>query len=118
MAEKVKTREITVVEENGAFAAFFKKFTQDPEYDFEGLSALRKLLSNEKAKILYIIKSKKPASLYHLAKILNRDFKAVSKDIKLLERFGFIDIIRENTGKRKKLRPILTVNSINIKIKL
>ena len=49
MAEKVKTREITVVEENGAFAAFFKKFTQDPEYDFE---KMRELFSEKSVKVL------------------------------------------------------------------
>lgn len=119
MAEKTKTREITIVEEGGTFATFFKKFSSESkEYDFEGLSSLRKVLSNEKARLLHIIKTKKPLSIYALAKILKRDFKAVSSDIILLERFGFIDLISEKSGKRERLRPIIIVDSINIKIKI
>ncbi len=119
MAEKTKTREITIVEEGGAFTTFFKKFSSESQaYDFEGLSSLRKVLSNEKARLLHIIKTKKPSSIYALAKILKRDFKAVSSDITLLERFGFIDLISEKTGKRERLRPIIIVDSINIKIKI
>ncbi len=119
MAKKEKIREITIVDEGGAFTTFFKKFTSDAsQYDFEGLSVLRKLLSNEKARILYTIKTKKPGSIYALAKILGRDFKSVSQDIKLLERFGFIDLIVEKTGKRERLKPFLTIDSININIKI
>ena len=76
------------------------------------------LASNEKAKILYTIKTKKPNSMYSLAKILERDFKSVSDDIKLLERFGFIEMIAEKTGKRERLKPILSSDTITINIKI
>lgn len=119
MATRTKTREITISDDNGTFNAFFKKFTgETSDYDFEGISALRKLLSNEKARILNIIKTKKPSSIYQLSKILGRDFRSVSDDIKLLERFGFIELISEKTGKRERLKPIIVVDSINISIKL
>lgn len=117
MAKKTKTREITVVEESGTFNTLFKKFTGDSKsYDFEGLSALRRLLSNEKARLLHVLKTEKPKSLYSLAKILNRDFKSVSEDIKLLERFGFIEMVAEKTGKRERLRPILAIDSVYITV--
>ena len=94
MARTTKTREITVVNKRGAFSAIFRKFSgEKKDYDFEGLSALRRLLSNEKARLLHTIKEENPGSIYGLAKILKRDFKSVSEDIKLLERFGFIDMI-------------------------
>ena len=119
MAKKTKTREITIVEEGGAFNTFFKKFTGDSKaYDFEGLSALRKLLSNQKARLLHTLKVEKPKSIYALAKILGRDFKSVSDDIKLLERFGFIEMVAEKTGKRERLRPILSVDSVYISLKV
>jgi predicted transcriptional regulator len=119
MAKKSKVREINLVDESGVFATFFKKFTHDEsEYDFDSLSALRKLLSNEKARILYTIKSKKPISLYSLSKILGRDFKSVCEDVKLLERFGFIEMIAEKTGKRARLKPVLSVENIVINIKI
>lgn len=119
MAAKIKTREINIVEESGAFTTFFKRFTgEKSEFDFEGISTLRKLLSNERARMLHVLKLKKPSSLYSLAKMLSRDFKSVSNDIKLLERFGFIEMIAEKTGKRNRLRPILAVNEIHIKLKI
>ncbi len=119
MAQKTKTRDISIVEEGGAFNAFFRKFTgEQKEYDFEGISALRKLLSNEKARIIHTIKEKSPGSIYELSKILGRDFKSVNADIKLLERFGFIDLISEKTGKRERLKPLLVVDSIYISLKL
>ncbi len=114
-----KVREINIVDESGAFRTFFKKITgEHTDYDFEGLAALRKLLSNEKAKILHTVKAKHPNSIYHLAKILKRDFKSVNEDIKLLERFGFIDLIAERTGKRERLKPVLVIDSLRIDIKI
>ncbi len=119
MAQKTKTREIFIVDKSGTFNTFFKKWTSNEEdYDFEGLTSLRRLLSNEKAKMLHVIKEKKPNSIYHLAKILKRDFKAVSTDIKLLERFGFIDMTSEKTGKRERLKPTLVVDTILISIQV
>jgi len=119
MAKKTKVREINIVDDLGAFTAFFKKFTHgEEEFDFDSLSAVRKLLSNEKARILFTIKTKKPNSIYSLAKIIGRDFKAVSDDTKLLERFGFIEMISEKTGKRKRLKPILSTDTITINIKI
>ena len=119
MAPKTKTLEITIVEESGSFDTFLKKFAKEKiGYDFEGLSALRRLLSNEKARIIHTIKAENPSSIYELAKILKRDFKSVNDDIKLLERFGFIDMISEKTGKRERLKPIIVVDSIKIEIKI
>jgi len=88
MAKKTKTRQITLVGDKGTFSTLFKKFSgEKKEYDFEGLAALRNLLSNEKARTLQVIKHKNPKSIYDVAKILKRDFKSVSDDIKLLESF-------------------------------
>ena len=78
MAKKTKTRQITLINESGSFKTLFKKFAGEKKsYDFEGLSALRNLLSNEKARILNVIKLKNPTSIYNLSKILERDFKSV-----------------------------------------
>ena len=119
MPSRTKIRDITIVNNSGAFGGFFKKYSgAKEEYDFGGLSVLRQLLSNEKARILHVIKSKKPGSIYELSKILKRDFKSVNEDIKLLDKFGFIDLISEKTGKRERLKPIVVVDSININLKV
>jgi len=90
---KIKVREVTIKESGGAFGLFKGK----EKYDFDGLSSLRQILSKEKAKILDAIKYKEPKSIYALAKMLGRPFKATMDDIKLLERFGFILLVKEKT---------------------
>jgi predicted transcriptional regulator len=117
MAEKSKTREITIIDEGGRFNVLFRKLAGEAEYDFEGISLLRKLLSNEKARLLHVIKKNNPKSIYELARVLKRDFKSVSGDIKLLEKFGFLEMIAEKTGKRGRLKPRLAIDSLHIYLK-
>jgi predicted transcriptional regulator len=118
MAEKTKTREITITDDGGTFNSFFKIFKSEGNYDFEGIAMLRQLLSNEKARILHTIKTKKPKSIYELAKLLKRDFKSVIGDVKFLEKFGFLDMISEKSGNRERLRPVLAVDSLHIHFKI
>lgn len=113
-----KTREITITESHGGFSIFRKQKTTKEEYDFSGISALRQLLSNEKARILHTIKIEKPGSIYELAKKLGRGFKSVNDDIKILERFGFIELTEEKTKKRIRHRPEIIVDNIIINIKI
>lgn len=117
MAKKIKTRIVNLYITPGTFASIFKRLRGDrSDYDFSGLHDLRQILSNEKAKILNIIKNQNPDSIYKLAKILGRDFKAVSHDIKILERFGFIELKPETKGKRKRLKPIIAISNLQINI--
>ncbi len=116
--QRKKTREITIVQSKGAFSIFKRTSSNKDKYDFDSLLALRQLLSNEKARILHIIKNKEPKSVYELAKILGRNFKAVSDDIKLLERFGFIELIQEKTKNRKRHRPIVIIDEMHINFKI
>lgn len=115
---KTKTREITIKGSKSGFSFFGKSKDSKEDYDFSGMLALRQLLSNEKARILHVIKQKSPKSIYELAKILDRDFKGVRDDIKLLERFGFIEMIEEKTKNRKRHKPTIVVDAVNIQIKL
>lgn len=113
-----KVREITITESKGAFNIFKKQKTSKKDYDFSGILALRQLLSNEKARLLHVIKTQKPASIYDLAKKLNRNFKSVNDDLKLLERFGFIELIEEKTKNRIRHKPEIVVDTITINIKI
>ena len=115
---KTKTREITITESKGAFSIFKKPKTSKKDYDFEGILALRQLLSNEKARILHVIKTQKPKSIYDLAKKLSRGFKSVNDDIKLLERFGFIELTEEKTKNRIRHKPEIVVDTITIHLKV
>jgi len=82
------------------------------------IADIRSLFSNEKAKLLHTIKTRKPSSIYELVKISRRDFKAVRQDLSLLERFGLIRMIKDHTKQREKLKPELRVDKLNLSINL
>ena len=113
-----KTREITIKESKGIFNLIKDKQISKSDYNFEGLSALRQLLNNEKARMLHVIKNHKPKSIYDLAKKLKRNFKSEIEDIKLLERFGFIELIKEKTKKRVRHKPEIAVDEIVINVRI
>lgn len=114
-----KTREITLTADSSTFTTLYKRFRgEKEEFDFSGIEILRKLITKEKGRMLYVIKNEHPKSIYHLSKLLNRDFKSVNGDVKLLERFGFLALLAEKKGKREMLKPVLAVDSINIIIKV
>lgn len=117
MAKEGKTRIVNLFITPSTLSSIFKRLKGDrSEYDFSDLSELRQLLSNEKARILNTIKNKNPESIYKLAKTLGRDFKAVREDVKLLEKFGFIELKAETKGKRKKLKPIMAIEKLQLNI--
>ncbi len=60
---KTRTREITIYESKGALSILKKSKTSKEDYDFEGLSSLRKVLSNQKARVLHVIKAENPSSI-------------------------------------------------------
>ena len=68
--------------------------------------------------MLHVIKNQEPKSIYELAKKLKRNFKSVVEDIKLLERFGFIELIKEKTKKRVRHKPEIAVDEIIIKLSI
>ncbi len=111
-------REITIKESKGAFSLFKKPSKNKEEYDFSGISSLRQLLNNEKARLLSVVKTEKPASLYDLAKRLNRGFKSVHDDVKLLERFGFLQLVEEKVNNRTRHKPQIIADTITIHLKI
>jgi predicted transcriptional regulator len=105
-------------EEEGIVSRFLAKKTRKSDYNPEDIELLRKLFSNQKTRILYTLKRKKPKSIYELSKILKRDFKSVYRDLKFLERFGFVEFIAEKNGSRESLKPILRIDSLSLQINI
>jgi len=117
MAAKTRTRIVNLYITSSTFASIFKRLRGDrSDYDFSGFQDLRQLLSKEKAKILHTIKNKNPDSIYQLSRFLGRDFKAVFQDLKVLKKFGFIDLVQEAKGNRKRLKPVLAIDSLQVNI--
>ena len=114
--KKTKIRYVEVNVKNGSFVS--KLLGENKSHDFSDIKLLRSLLSNEKARILHTLKSKNPKSIYSLSKMLGRDFKSVREDIKVLERFGFIEFHAEKTGKRESLKPVLATDRLQVMIEI
>ena len=116
MASKPRTK-TRYVELNANKSNFVSKLIGSSRtHDFSDISILRSLLSNEKSRILYLLKHQKPSSIYALAKLLGRDFKSVRMDLALLERFGFISFLSEQRRGRTCRVPILTIDRLQIQI--
>ena len=115
--EKAKIKEISLSPTKGGFV-LFKKPSSKQDYNFRDIALVRQLLSKEKARTLETIKTQNPSSIYELAKKLGRSFKSVNNDVKLLKKFGFIELKEEFVKKRKRLKPIIVVDTLNISVKL
>jgi len=117
MAKKSKKKIGTVdisLERQGTFSVIFRKVglvSEEPTIDM-----LRQLLSNERIRMIHVINSEKPKSMYNLAKQLGRDFKAVKNDLLLLKRFGVIDLEKVKEKGREKLKPVLELKGIQINL--
>ena len=119
MAKEIKrTKTIIIQAKQGTFSAIFSRFRGENADENSDIALVRSILTNEKAKILHVIKTKQPNSLYELAKLLARDFKSVRQDILLLEKAGLVEMIPIHKGKREKLKPLLVVDSLEVKINI
>ncbi len=117
MAKNTKTKTITITDREGTFSTLFNRFKSAKKQETE-VANLRHLLSDERARLLHICKTKQPESIYSLAKLLGRDFKAVRHDIKLLEKFGFIELISSHKQGRERLQPVVDTDQVIITINI
>ena len=75
------------------------------------LETIAKIFSKPRMEILQAIITKKPQSIYELAKILNRDFKNVYSDVQFLNDVGLIKL-KETGDNRKGLQPIAKYSGV------
>jgi len=66
---------------------------------FPSFKTLGKVITGARLELLSIIRSQKPSSIQELARMVERDFKNVHSDVKLLAEYGLIEL-KEN-GARK-----------------
>lgn len=70
----------------------------------DSLEAARRILTPERLRMLGIIKREKPASLYALAKIMGKNFRAIYRDVGILSEVGLIQKEEYSEGRREKTR--------------
>jgi predicted transcriptional regulator len=79
---------------------------------FNNLKEMRKVLTEKRLELLKAIKDKKPASVYELAKMVNRDIKNVLQDLSYLQELGLVEI----TETRDKKIPHVGYDKIALEV--
>ncbi len=87
---------------------------QTPELSFVNFETFKRFLTQKRLELLSIIKSTKPKSINDLANKVQRDFKNVYEDIKILDTLGLIKMKKTNSG----IMPIVVYDELDLKIPL
>ena len=82
---------------------------------FNDVETLRSILTTERVRVLHCIKEKKPKSIYELAKMLDRNWRLVAKDVELLSNLGIVKLEKKEKPK-EIIRPIVNFNKMNINV--
>jgi predicted transcriptional regulator len=80
-----------------------EKIKKHEGISFENIEAMRKILSEERLRILKTIKKEHPKSIYELAKLLNRDIKNTFNDVQFLAQIGLIELKKTKEGREKTI---------------
>lgn len=89
-----------------------KEKIQDDVIYFNDLSAMYKFLSPARVELLSVIKNEHPKSIYELSKKMGKDQGYISKEIKYLNLIGVIDLVKDESGNRQKLIPVLKFDRV------
>ncbi len=82
---------------------------------FESLDVMRKVLTEERLKIVKAIRKNHPASIYELAKILRRDVKNTFDDVQFLAQAGLVEL-KKTKDIREKTTPKVDYDKIVFEI--
>jgi predicted transcriptional regulator len=86
----------------------FRKKSKKNDIFFESLSAVRKILTDNRLDVWRTIRDKRPDSITHLAQLLHRGFRSVHRDVMLLRDLGLIELI-EGPGKRGHVQQLVSL---------
>jgi predicted transcriptional regulator len=76
------------------------------------LKALLEITTENRLKMFELIRSGAASSVYELAKVFKRDLSYVSKEVRVLESLGLIELKKESVGGRERMRPIARYDRI------
>jgi predicted transcriptional regulator len=79
---------------------------------FPSLASVAKVLSPTRMELLGVIVRQKPESIYALAQMVERDFKNVHADVKLLAEVGLV--VLRPCGKRDAVKPMPKFSGIEL----
>jgi predicted transcriptional regulator len=76
------------------------------EASSNSIPAILSTMSAGRIQLFYTIADQKPESMYQLAQFLSRDPANVTRDVKVLEGLGLIELVIEKDGERERSRPV------------
>ena len=82
----------------------------EPKVWFTSMKSLAEVLSDRNRALLNVIADTKPDSLQDLAKATGRQPSNLSRTLKTLEGYGFVELKKEN----KKIRPVAKATQFEI----
>lgn len=94
-----------------------RRVTRHKGVYFTSIEAARNLLTPNRLALLRAIRTKRPGSIYELAKVVGRDLKNVQDDLRLLDDYGLVQMKDgRSAGKRKVKVPRALFGEIALKI--
>lgn len=75
---------------------------------FESLTAVRKILTENRLEVWRAIRDKHPESITQLSEILGRGFRSVHRDVVLLKDLGLIKLV-EGPGTRGNVQQLISL---------
>jgi predicted transcriptional regulator len=88
----------------------YKPKAAEPKIWFTSMRSLAEVLSDDNRALLKVIKEAKPQSITSLAEITGRKTGNLSRTLKTMSNYGFVEMKREN----RYVRPIVKVTDFRI----
>jgi predicted transcriptional regulator len=88
----IKTLEEGISEIAEAYESYQAGGSSKPHHGiyFENLDAFRKILTEKRLELLHVVKREKPDTIHQLARLVGRNVKNVSDDLKHLAELGLV----------------------------
>lgn len=84
---------------------------------FENLDAFRKILTEKRLELLHVVKRDKPNTIHELSRLLCRDVKNVSDDLKYLAELGLVSLDKNaSAGEGRRVSPRVSYEKIRLEI--
>jgi len=88
----------------------YKPRRGEPKVWFTSMKSLAEVLSDKNRALLNVIAESKPDSLQDLAKLTGRQPSNLSRTLKTLESYGFVELKKDN----KKIKPVAKATQFEI----
>lgn len=92
----------------------YKPKRGEPKIWFESIQSMAQVLSSENQELLRIIVEQKPKSIKELETATGRKSSNLSRTLKLMARFGIVDLAKEN----KTVRPLVKATDFQVEFGL